>query len=141
MPWSNFHSSAKPTSASIHDVYLGAEFDIRGFLSPGGEHDKVILTAQSNPQLRQGREHAGAWLDAGRWGRVETPGKGFVEAHSVGEGILFSEDYADSGCHFAIFNMLDRKKEIEVLWLFGNCEDDEALSRIYRAQLAGKYQI
>ncbi|MCK5115283.1 MAG: GNAT family N-acetyltransferase [Candidatus Aegiribacteria sp.] len=118
---------------AVHDVYPGAEFDIRGFLTPGGEHDKVILTAQSNPPLRQGRKHAGAWLDAGSWGRVETPGRGFVEVHSISEDILFAEDYADSGCHFAIFNMLDRKKEIEVLWIFGNCKDDEALSRIYRA--------
>ena len=123
---------------AIHDAYLGGEFDIRGFLSPGGEHDKVILTAQSNPQLRQGREHAGAWLGTGRWGRVETPGRGFVEVHSISDDILFAEDYADSGCHFAIFNTLDRKKEIEVLWIFGNCGDDEALSKIYRAQLADK---
>ena len=123
---------------AVHDAYLGAEFDIRGFLSPGGEHDKVILTAQSSPPLRQGRAHAGAWLDAGSWGRVETPGRGFVEVHSISEDILFAEDYADSGCHFAIFNILDRKKEIVVLWIFGNCRDDEALSRIYRAQLADK---
>ena len=122
-------------------VYLGGKFDIRGFLSPGGEHDKSILTAQSNPTLRQGREHAGAWLDAGRWGRVETPDMGFVEVHSITDDILLSEDYADSGCHFAIFNMLDRKKEIEALWMFGNCEDDEALARIYRAQLAGRYRL
>ncbi len=123
---------------AISDAYLGGEFDIRGFLSPGGEHDKGILSAQSKPLLRQGRKHAGAWFDTGRWGRVETPGKGFVEVHSASEGILFAEDYADSGSHLSIFNILDRKREIEVLWIFGNCEDDEALSRIFRAQLADK---
>lgn len=121
---------------ACNGVYLGGEFDIRGFLDPGGEHDKAILTTQGKPRLRQGREHAGAWLEVGRWGRVETPGKGFVEVHSISEDILFAEDFADSGCHFSIFNLLDRKKEIEALWIFGNGEDDEALSRIYRTQLA-----
>ena len=29
---------------------------------------------------------------------------------------------------------MQQGQEIEVLWIFGNCEDDEALSRIYRAQ-------
>jgi hypothetical protein len=120
------------------EAYLGGEFDIRGFLSPGGEHDRVILTAQNEPLLRQGRKHAGAWFNVGRWGRVETPGKGFVEAHPISEGILFSEDYADSGCHLSIYNIHDRKREIEVFWLLGNCGDDEALSRIYRAQLTDK---
>ncbi len=120
------------------EAYLGGEFDTRGFLSPGGEHRNVILTAQNKPLLRQGRKHAGAWFDAGRWGRVETPRKGFAEAHSVSEGILFSEDYADSGCHFSFFNAHDRRREIEIFWLLGNCEDDEELSRIYRAQLIKK---
>ncbi|MCD4701106.1 MAG: GNAT family N-acetyltransferase [Candidatus Aegiribacteria sp.] len=126
---------------ATHKAYLGGKFDIRGFLSPGGEHDKVILSAQSKPLLRQGREHAGAWFDVGRWGRVETPGKGFVEALSTSEGILFSEDFADSGCHLSIMNSLERKREIEVIWIFGNCEDDEALSRIYRTQLTGKINV
>ncbi len=123
---------------AMRGVYLSGEFDVRGFLTPGGEHDKVILTAQSEPLLKQGREHAGAWFDTGRWGRVETPGKGFIEAHSVSEGILFAEDYADSGCHIAFFNTNDRKREIEVFWIFGNCEEEEALSRIFRAQLTDK---
>ncbi len=120
------------------EAYLGGEFDIRGFLSPGGEHDRVILTAQNKPLLRQGRKHAGAWFNVGRWGRVETPGKGFVEAHPISEGILFSEDYADSGCHLSIFNIHDKKRVIEVFWLLGNCVNDEELSRIYRAQLIEK---
>ena len=120
-------------------VYLGGEFDIRGFLDPGGEHGKAVLTTQSNPRLRQGRGHAGAWLEAGRWGRVETPEKGFVEVHLINEDILFAEDFADSGCNLSVFNMMDRKKEIEALWIFGNCEDDEELSRIYKAQLADKF--
>jgi len=117
-------------------AYLGREMDVRGFLSPGGEHDRAILTAQSKPLLRQGRDHAGAWFDVGRWGRVETPGEGFVEAHSFSDGFFFSEDYADKGCHLSMENTLEREKSIETFWIFGNCGDDEALSRIYRAQLA-----
>ncbi len=126
---------------ATHEAYLGGELDIRSFISPGGEHDKAILTAQSMPLLRQGRKHAGAWFDVGQWGRVETPEKGFVEAYSNTDGIFFAEDFADSGCHLSIFNTLDRKREIEVLWIFGNCEDDEALSSIYRAQLTGKVHV
>jgi len=37
---------------AVHKAYLGGHFDIRGFLCPGGEHDKVILSAQSEPRLR-----------------------------------------------------------------------------------------
>ncbi|MEN8209867.1 MAG: hypothetical protein ABFR50_11525, partial [Candidatus Fermentibacteria bacterium] len=113
----------------------GGEFDIRGFLSPGGEHDRVILTAQNKPLLRQGRKHAGAWFDAGRWARVETPEKGFIEAHTLTDGILFSEDFADKGSHLSIFNVHDRKRELEVLWLLGNSENDKELSRIYKLPL------
>jgi len=123
------------SARASHGSYFGGEMDIRGFLSPGGEHDRAILTAESKPLLRQGREHAGAWFDVGRWGRVETPGEGFVEAHSLNDGIFFSEDYADKGCHLSIMNTHDRERTIETFWIFGNCEDDEALSRIYRVQL------
>ncbi len=117
---------------ATNEAYLGGEFDIRGFLEPGGEHRNAVHTAQSMPLLRQGREHAGAWFDTGRWARVESPGKGFIEAYSLKENIFLSEDYADKGCHFAVIDALDRRREIEIFWIFGNGTDDEVLSGIFR---------
>ncbi len=121
---------------ALHECYSGGELDIRGFLSPGGGHDNAILTAQSKPLLRQGRKHAGAWFDVGQWARLETPGKGFIEAHSLDEGIFLSEDYAESGCHLSVINSCERERKMEIFWIFGNCEDDDALSNIFRKQLA-----
>ena len=121
---------------ATNGAYLGGEFDIRGFLEPGGELGNVVHTAQSMPLLRQGREHAGAWFDTGRWARVESPGKGFVEAYSLKESFFLSEDYADKGCHLAVINALDRRREIEMFWILGNGADDEVLSGIFRKHLS-----
>jgi ribosomal protein S18 acetylase RimI-like enzyme len=120
------------TARALSGAYIGREMDVRGFLSPGGEFGNAVLTAQSKPLLSQGRKHAGAWFDVGRWGRVETPGKGFVEAHSKSDGVFFSEDYAEKGCHLCIENVLNRERIIETFWIFGNNIDDDALAHIFR---------
>jgi len=120
---------------AMHGAYSEGEFDVRGFLSPGGNHENAILKAQSKPLLKQGREHAGAWLNIGTWGRVETPGRGFIEMHSLSDGTLLAEDYAESGCHLSMFNTLDRERSMDMTWIFGNCDDDEALSKTCRAHL------
>jgi hypothetical protein len=107
------------------------EIDVRGFLSPGGDYGSAVLSCQSDPGLTQGRNHAGAWGQMGRWARVETPGKGFVEAYSRGDGVLFCEDYSAEGCHLAVFCPLGRRKTVDILWLFGTAEEDK-LSDILR---------
>ena len=110
---------------------FGGEVDVRGFIQPGGDYSDGVLSCQSNPSLRQGREHSGAWGQMGKWARVESPGKGFVEAYSLGDGIFFCEDYSAEGCHFAVFCPLSRRRTVEMLWLIGTGEE-EKLSDILR---------
>jgi GNAT superfamily N-acetyltransferase len=120
---------------ALHETYSGGEFDVRGFLSPGGEHENAVFSSQSEPLLLQGRKHAGSWSFVGDWARVETPGKGFVEAYSLEKGIFFSEDYAEHGCHLSVFSTHDKKNVVEMLWLFGSGEDDDRLSKVFRKHL------
>jgi ribosomal protein S18 acetylase RimI-like enzyme len=98
---------------------IGGEMDVRGFLQPGGEYSGGVLTCESDPSLRQGRKHSGAWGTMGRWARVESPGKGFVEGYSLSDGVLFCEDYSGEGCHLAVFCPLTGRRTVEMLWLFG----------------------
>ncbi|MCK5064616.1 MAG: GNAT family N-acetyltransferase [Candidatus Fermentibacteraceae bacterium] len=123
---------------ALHEAYLGGEFDVRGFLSPGGEHENAVLSYQNEPLLRQGRKHAGSWSCVGDWARVETPEEGFVEVYSLKKGLLFSEDYAEHGCHLTVFSSHDKKNEVEMLWLFGASEDDDRLSKIFRKHLGSR---
>jgi len=118
---------AEPLAGSA----FGGEIDVRGFIQPGGEHSDGILSCESNPSLRQGRKHSGAWGQAGKWARVESPGKGFVEAYTLGYGTFFCEDYSEEGCHLAVFCPLSRRRTVEMLWLFGTGEE-EKLSDILR---------
>ena len=67
----------------------------------------------------------------GRWARVESPGKGFVEGYSLQDGVLFCEDYSGEGCHLAVFCPLARRRTVEMLWLFGS-DTDGSLSDILR---------
>ena len=123
---------------ALHETYLGGEFDVRGFLSPGGEHDNAVFSSQNEPLLRQGRKHAGSWSFVGDWARVETPGKGFVEAYSLEKCLFFSEDYAEHGCHFSAYSTHDKKNVVKMLWLFGSGEDDDRLSKVFRKHLGGR---
>ncbi len=123
---------------ALHETYLGGEFDVRGFLSPGGEHENAVFSSKIEPLLRQGRKHAGSWSFVGDWARVETPGKGFVEAYSLEKGVFFSEDYAEHGCHLSVFSTHDKKNIVEMLWLFGSSENDDRLSKIFRKHLGEK---
>jgi len=118
---------AEPLAGSA----IGGEIDLRGFIQPGGELSNGILSCQSNPSLRQGRKHSGAWGQMGKWARVESPGKGFVEAYTLGDGTFFCEDYSGEGCHLAVFCPLSRRRTVEMLWLFGTGEE-EKLSDILR---------
>lgn len=108
------------------------ELDFRGFLAPGGSCDGALLTCDSFPALVQGRDHAGAWTDMGRWARVSR-GNAFVEGYSLGEGIFFCEDYGKHGCHLSVFSNHDRPRRMEMLWLFGSGREDEELAEIVRA--------
>lgn len=119
--------NAEPLAGSA----IGGEIDLRGFIQPGGELENGILSCQSNPSLRQGRKHSGAWGQMGKWARVESPGKGFVEAYTLGDGTFFCEDYSGEGCHLAVFCPLSRRRTVEMLWLFGTGEE-EKLSDILR---------
>ena len=118
---------AEPLAGSA----FGGEIDVRGFLKPGGEYSNSVLSCQSEPSLRQGRKHSGAWGQMGKWARVESPGTGFVEACTLGDGVFFCEDYASEGCHLAVFCPLSRRRTVEMLWLFGT-EREEKLSDILR---------
>ncbi len=121
---------------ALHETYLGGEFDVRGFLSPGGEHENAVFSSMKEPLLRQGRKHAGSWSFVGDWARVETPGKGFVEAYSLKKGLFFSEDYAEHGCHLSVYSTHDKKNVVEMLWLFGSSEDDDRLSEVFRKHMS-----
>ncbi|OPL19332.1 MAG: hypothetical protein AVO35_11340 [Candidatus Aegiribacteria sp. MLS_C] len=108
------------------------ELDFRGFLAPGGSRDGALLTCDSFPALVQGRDHAGAWTDMGKWARVAR-GNAFVEGYSLGEGVFFCEDYGRHGCHLSVIGTHDRPRRMEMLWLFGSVREDDDLARIVRA--------
>ncbi|RKZ04572.1 hypothetical protein DRQ25_16995 [Candidatus Fermentibacteria bacterium] len=118
---------------ALSGAYPGTESDIRGFLAPGGSHGEAVLTEESRPHLRQGRDTAGAWSIAGKWARVESPSRGFIEAYPNDQGPFYVEDYADSGCHLSLYSFTDRKRELGVTWLFGATKEDEHLSGIFRS--------
>ena len=123
------------THEALSGAYPDTESDIRAFLAPGGGHGEAVLTEESRPNLRQGRETAGAWSIAGKWARVENPSGGFVEAYPNDQGQLFAEDYADCGCHLSLYSITDRRRELALAWLFGTGEQDERLSGIYRSHV------
>ena len=112
--------------------YFNGEIDLRGFIKPGGSVEDAILTCDAYPGLVQGRKHAGAWADMGKWARVQRKNS-FVEAYSTGDGQFFTEDYAGEGCHFSIFSGREKAKKLEMEWLFGTVEEDEVLASVLRA--------
>ena len=114
------------------DAYLDGEMDIRGFIQPGGSVSDGILTCESFPGLAQGRDHAGAWTDMGKWARVSRE-ENFVEVYSDGDGVFFCEDYGKEGCHFSVFSGHDRKRTSRLTWIFGATEADDSLTSVYRA--------
>jgi hypothetical protein len=113
-------------------AYLNGEMDIRGFIRPGGAVTDEVLTCESFPGLVQGRDHAGAWADMGKWARVSRE-KYFVEAYSDGDGVFFCEDYSKEGCHFSVFGDHGRKRTFRMTWIFGATAEDEDLTSTYRA--------
>ncbi len=113
-------------------AYLGGELDLRGFIQPGGSVANSILTCESYPGLVQGREHAGAWAEMGRWARVSR-GSSFIEAYASDQGIFYCEDYADAGCHLSVSSHHDRERTLGMTWIFGATEADRALTTAYRA--------
>ena len=118
--------------AASSGAYLDGELDVRGFVQPGGSVADEILTGERFPGLIQGRDHAGAWADMGKWARA-CRGKSFVEVYTGEEGIFFGEDYGKDGCHFCLFCGHDRRRTLRITWLFGAVEEDEALALVYRA--------
>ncbi|MCP4646811.1 MAG: hypothetical protein GY852_03630 [bacterium] len=70
----------------------------------------------------------------GKWARVQRK-VSFVEAYSTGDGEFFCEDYAKHGCHFSIFAGRNRKKSLEMTWLFGSKKEDELLASAIRAHM------
>ncbi len=112
--------------------YLDSELDIRGFVQPGGSVKDSILTCESYPGLVQGRKHAGTWALMGKWARVERQNS-FVEVYSIGDGEFFCEDYAENGCFFSVNSGGEKKKNLNVTWLFGDAEEDEVLASVFRA--------
>lgn len=117
---------------AVSGAYLDGELDIRGFIQPGGSVDDGVLTCEKFPGLAQGRDHAGAWADMGKWARLNREGS-FVEAYSYGDGVFFSEDYGKEGCHLSVFSGHDRKRTFRMTWIFGATEADDALAMVYRA--------
>ena len=113
-------------------AYMSGELDVKGFIQPGGSVNDGILTCESFPGLAQGRDHAGAWADMGKWARVSRE-KCFVEAYSDGDGFFLCEDYGKEGCHFSVFSGHNRKRTFRMTWIFGATEADEALTSVYRA--------
>jgi ribosomal protein S18 acetylase RimI-like enzyme len=117
---------------ALSGAYLDGELDVRGFVQPGGSVKDGVLTSERFPGLVQGRDHAGAWADMGKWARAGR-GKSFVEVYTGEEGIFFGEDYGKDGCHFCLFCGHDRRRTLRMTWLFGATEADEALSSVHRA--------
>lgn len=115
-----------------HGEYLDGELSVRGFLKPGGSFDEETLTCETFPGLVQGRSHAGAWVPAGSWGRVQNRGA-FVEVYPGEEGKLLSDDYGENGCHFTQYTSHTRECRLDMDWLFGAVPADEALADVYRA--------
>jgi hypothetical protein len=119
------------TADSPTGGYHHGELDFRGFLQPGGSGEDALLTCERFPNLSQGRGHSGSWTDMGNWARVSR-GEAFVEAYSLKEGVLFSEDYGKHGCHLSVFSDHDRKRTLEMLWLFGAGDEDRGLAEVLR---------
>jgi hypothetical protein len=113
-------------------AYQSGDLNMRGFIQPGGSVDDGILTCENFPGLAQGRDHAGAWADMGKWARLSRE-KYFVEACSDGDGVFLCEDYGKEGCHFSVVRSCDRKRTFRMTWLFGATEADDALAEVYRA--------
>ncbi|MBN2607880.1 MAG: GNAT family N-acetyltransferase [Candidatus Fermentibacteraceae bacterium] len=111
--------------------YHRGELDFRGFLKPGGSIEDSVLTCQRFPNLAQRRDHAGSWTGMGDWARVSR-GESFVEAYSLKDGVFFCEDYGKQGCHLSVFSTHDRKKTLEMLWLFGSGSGDDSLAHTFR---------
>ena len=120
---------------ALSGAHTSGEVDVRGFLQPGGSGEDAVLSCENFPGLAQAREHAGAWADAGRWGRVSREGF-FVEACSRGDGVIYAEDYGKPGCHLTVLDSSDRDRSLEMLWLFGSDADDDELSGIFRRHLS-----
>lgn len=117
---------------SLAGASLSGQMDVRGFLQPGGSGEDSVLTCERFPALAQGRKHAGAWTEMGKWARVSR-GDSFVEGFPLENGILMSEDYGRHGCHLSVYSTHDRKRSMQMLWMFGACEEDEHLAEIFRA--------
>ncbi|MFO8184360.1 MAG: hypothetical protein R6U39_09335, partial [Candidatus Aegiribacteria sp.] len=117
---------------SLAGASLRGQMDVRGFLQPGGSGEDAVLTCDRFPALTQGRKHAGAWTEMGKWARVSR-GRSFVEGFALENGILMSEDYGRHGCHLSVYSTDVRKRSMRMLWLFGACEEDERLAEIFRA--------
>lgn len=117
---------------ALSGSYLSGEMNVRGFIKPGGSVSDGVLTCEKFPCLVQGRDHAGAWSDMGKWGRLSRE-KSFVEVYPGGEGVFFGEDYGKDGCHFSVFCDHDRERTLSMKWLFGATKADEALASVYRA--------
>jgi len=120
---------------ALSGAHTSGEVDVRGFLQPGGSGEDAVLSCENFPGLAQAREHAGAWADAGRWGRVSREGF-FVEAYSRGDGVFYTEDYGKPGCHLTVIDSTDRERSLEMVWLFGSDADDNELSSIFRRHLS-----
>ncbi len=106
---------------------------LRGFLQPGGGVDGEVLTCEGFPGLRQGRNHSGAWVPVGKWGRVAREGC-FIEVQEPEER-LTGDDYGALGCHFSVFRERKVDGPLEVDWIFGNSPEDDSLALIHRAHL------
>ena len=107
------------------------EMEIRGYLDPAGSRDSTVLTYESDPVMKQGREHGGAWTDTGRWAKLIADNV-FVQVSSGDTGTIFSEDFGKDGCHFSLATAPDRTKTLEMDWFFGKREDDDACAGIMR---------
>ncbi len=112
--------------------YTKGEANIRGFLQPGGSRENTRLSCACFPGLKQGRDHAGAWVPLGRWGRVQE-GSSFIEAHASGSGALLAEDYGEMGCHFSLYEPHLTKQRFTINWVFGSKGDDSAIAEVFRA--------
>ena len=107
------------------------EMEIRGYLDPAGSQDNAVLTYESAPLMRQGREHGGAWTDTGRWAKLSRDNV-FVQVCRGNTGTIFSEDFGRDGCHFSLVSAPNRTKTLEMNWFFGNRGDDDVCSEVIR---------
>ncbi|MCD4706252.1 MAG: hypothetical protein K8S62_00760 [Candidatus Sabulitectum sp.] len=112
--------------------YLDGNLSVKGFIQPGGSVANSILTCEKFPGLAQGRNHAGAWAHMGKWARVGRKNS-FVEAYSGEDGVFYCEDFGKQGCHLSLFSSHDRKKTLNMTWLFGDRDDDATLASVFRA--------